>query len=133
MKPLTWEYLKQFNILNPPQQQIGRDPKVEESYQKHLTNLKQKQIKVHDYIYRNIFTQNQSLVFSPNTFPYNLEHGVQHWLLWLKPECQLEIDDISDKIEKRFGNDCVYFKNATKYQSIKSITHYHIFFRNNKL
>ena len=126
--PISWNYMKQFNMKNPPTTMIPRDQRVESGYKEHCKYLKSKGISVHDYIMKT-FLKDLDYNFAPNTFPYLLNH-IQHWVLWIRPGITLSEKEIIDKIERNFNidsNELVIFKNTSSNQSIKSITHYHIF------
>ena len=126
--PISWNYMKQFNMKNPPNTMIPRNPKVESEYKEHSRLLKSKGISVHDYIMKT-FLKDKNYNFAPNTFPYYLNH-IQHWVLWIRPGLTISEKEILDKIERNFNidsNELVIFKNKSNNQSIKSITHYHIF------
>ena len=126
--PISWNYMKQFNIKNPPTTMIPRDPRVESEYKEHSRLLKSKGISVHDYIMKT-FLKDLDYNFAPNTFPYYLNH-IQHWVLWIRPGITISEKEIINKIERNFNvdsNELVIFKNKSSNQSIKSIIHYHIF------
>ena len=126
--PISWNYMKQFNMKNPPATMIPRDPRVESEYKEHSRLLKSKGISVHDYIMKT-FLKDLDYNFAPNTFPYHLNH-IQHWVLWIRPGITISEKEIINKIERNFNvdsNELVIFKNKSNNQSIKSIIHYHIF------
>lgn len=124
---ISWAFLKQFNCNNPPSMQLSRKSTVEDRYKKHRDNLKKNSISIHEYITNDVIKDNR-YVFVQNTFPYNVEDGIKHDLLWINPKYEISIDFISMLITCRYPDkDIVFFKNATTFQSIKSISHYHIF------
>ena len=126
--PISWNYMKQFNMKTPPTTMIPRDPRVESEYKEHSKYLKSKGISVHDYIMKT-FLKDLDYNFALNTFPYHLNH-IQHWVLWIRPGITISEKEIINKIERNFNvdsNELVIFKNKSNNQSIKSIIHYHIF------
>ena len=124
---LSWADLQKYNYTNPPLVQLSRKKEVEQNYISHKEKLKRDTINIHDYIKKNIIGD-RKYVFTQNQFPYNLESNIQHDLLWINPELDLDIESIYKLISNEYkSKKIVFFKNVSALQSIKSIIHYHIF------
>ncbi|KAJ8655321.1 hypothetical protein O0I10_009010 [Lichtheimia ornata] len=70
------------------------------------------------------------VIVLPNDFPYSMEPGIQHILIWsqrsLKETYVLEI------LEERYGSskwEWVYFVNPPETQSVRRLPHVHVFMR----
>jgi uncharacterized protein DUF3605 len=62
---------------------------------------------------------------SLNSFPYNIEDNISHYILWIKDGIKL---DIPEYIRLRFGTRrTVIFTNPPEWKSIPNIIHHHIF------
>ena len=123
----TWTYLSKYGPNNPPTVKLYRTDEMENKYMEHLSELKKNNIQTHDYIMKTAFPNREPYSLLPNTFPYDLQKGILHWLLWVSPNVDLELDTIKRIIYDKFGSNCVFFRNISTNQSIKSISHYHIF------
>ena len=122
-----WEELLAYNFECPPKSQFKRKKEIEDEYKFHLDSLKKKNIRVSDYIQKIAFPDNESYKFLKNEFPYDLEDGIDHWLLWLNPIYSIEDTYIKELVEHRMGSEVVYFCNYKFNQSIPTIRHCHIF------
>lgn len=123
----SWTELQQYNFESPPSIQFKRKSNIEVDYQKHLTILKRQEINVSDYIKSKAFPNNEKYTFLKNNFPYDIEDGIEHWLLWLNPDFKISDLDIKKIVEEKMGTNSVYFCNIKANQSIPSIRHCHIF------
>ena len=131
---LHWNFIKRFNHLNPPKDiKFGRTESNEEQYMQHSQKLKQDGIKLEEYI-SNTILRDSLIKYTYNRFPYNVEPGIKHDLLWIKPGHSLTIQEVQKIIKENnpgicLETQCVYFKNVPKNQSIKTIEHYQIFIK----
>ena len=68
-----------------------------------------------------------------NTYPYNINNGVKHYVLWLKDNnIQVSYEIIKNELEKNnIRLPFCYGKNLPKNKSIPEIEHYHIFVKYN--
>lgn len=121
---ISWNDVKYFNINNPPLNNFKRKCHDEKKYTEYLDFLKKKSITPHDNIIKNIIGDNKYVVVK-NTFPYDLNKGIEHWLLWVNPKDKLNISEIDTIIKNKFKT-CVYFSNIEKNKSVKTIEHYQI-------
>ena len=83
-----------------------------------------------------LFRNGDHFTFRRNDFPYHLEDGVKHFVLWINPEVKLktrQADFIIDNhlIALGYRNPCqrVFYKNSITIKSIKEIDHIHVFVR----
>ena len=129
---LHWQFITRFNQLNPPIDiKFGRKDCDEEQYMNHCQQLKQSGIKVEEYIKQNVLKGN-NVVYTNNRFPYDLDTGIKHDLIWIQPGHHISIQEVERIIRENNPNiclekQCVYFKNVPKNQSIRAIEHYQVF------
>jgi len=136
---VTWQYLSQFhkrssNILIP------RSREVQKAYdtQKQSNNILRESLfpKESKYIYQ----------FLPNNYPYNVEEGIEHYVLWFNPTFQPkwlqesnlfadlilkhEIIRQKDVMITHAGlHPYIFWKNIPENTSVKDIVHYQVFYR----
>ena len=140
--PLSWEKIvrliecKEFRIF-------GRSIEVCKEYcrdrkkNKILFNSSRDMILVKYFNYKPIVAKNDKIVsiydkkcidkvLCCNTFPYNVDEGISHKLLWSSKD--LTDKDIVKFLNKNlFGLEYVYFRNPEYLRSIPDIFHIHIF------
>lgn len=143
--PLNWDKISSL-IENNEFSHFGRDSDVCKAYRrdKERTNLiynsSRDMILINVFKYKSVIAKNNKLVglsdekcidkvLNMNTFPYYVEEGISHKLLW-------SIKDLSDKdikkylTEKLIGLKYVYFRNPEYLRSIPDIFHIHVFVLN---
>ena len=147
--PITWDFISKYSWDNPPKLPLHRKKKVEENYQKYLSNLCHLKISIYDILMGELFSnQNaeKAWVIRSNKFPYFMEKNIKHDIIWINPkyqgidypdkeeikkiiqsnwDCECDCDSDSDTLD----NNMVYFQNVKKNQSIKNIPHIHVFTR----
>ncbi len=69
-----------------------------------------------------------------NDFPYNLEPGIEHWVLWVKDPRQWQVEltpGLVEFLDQHFGVDqeWIGLVNNPENRTVTSIPHYHIFVR----
>ena len=81
-----------------------------------------------------LFGNGEKFVLLPNDFPYHLEDGVKHYVLWINPNTTLPVKRalfVIDELLINLGyeNPCkrVFFKNSQSIKSIRDIDHIHVF------
>lgn len=70
------------------------------------------------------------VIILPNDFPYSVEEGISHILLW--SQIPLSRDYIEDILESNYGHEqyeWVYFVNPPEIQSVRKLPHVHVFMR----
>ncbi|CEP19289.1 hypothetical protein [Parasitella parasitica] len=70
------------------------------------------------------------VIILPNDFPYSVEKGIQHILLW--SQIPLSRDYIEHILESNYGSanyEWVYFVNPPEIQSVRKLPHVHVFMR----
>jgi len=78
-------------------------------------------------------THKYRVYFVPNDFPYHVEDGIEHWILW-------SLDEMSSEEAKRFLDakligpegqflEYVYFVNPPAIQSIPDVFHFQVFYK----
>lgn len=128
----NWEYLSQFNLDNPPQNFLVRNKETQTKYSDYLNSFKN----IDNYLVNLLFKNNEEFVLRLNDFPYDCENNIEHFVLWINPNLNIQTKDIINYINVYINNigkqnkDIIYFENLTKDKSIKSIRHFHLFKRN---
>lgn len=133
MSQLGWNQLKKFH-RNPPTVALNRSPTVQQEYDE----FKEKTDNVSLTIERRLFKDSVSVYrYVPNSFPYNIEPGIEHNLLWVNPNLTADKnnrviftnDTIVNEIIKSEtdGREYIYFKNKQHNASVQGIIHYHVF------
>ena len=140
--PYTWSFLKRHfekRHLNT-QHNFKRTNNVEARYQTILTALGKKKQPLARHVIRQFRLNKQSrpLSIDPNTYPYDLEAPLTHWVLWVHPNVATPsthaIDTMLRTYFRNFNSpiqsdprvDLVWFQNSTDKQSIKQLRHYHV-------
>lgn len=136
---MNWEYLKQFNY-NPPTINLLRQKTVQDNYNNHKININVKNINIEDYIINKYFKDpNSKYYFTLNTFPYNLEDNIKHYIIWLNPiyynDKQINFNNIKhiDFIKSIINvpyDDFIFFENNIQHRSVLGIRHIHVFIKN---
>lgn len=123
---MNWEELKTFH-LNAPVGILQRAPSVQQSYHEYLSSLKGD---ISSTLQDKLFPQDHpdaEYVLRPCDFPYELEKGITHMLLWCNPKFMI---DPIQKAQQIFENkECVIFENNPDNRSVKKIRHSHIFLK----
>ena len=128
---LKWKELLDLHH-NPPLIPPTRTPEVDEMYRIHrerTPNL------VKDLI-RNLFKDDGHFVLVPCPFPYDLEEGIAHWVLWINDDYEympwmidVIIKELCHDFKIRPGIDMVCYQNFKHNMTIPQIQHYQVFFR----
>ncbi|KAI8643068.1 hypothetical protein BD408DRAFT_365554 [Parasitella parasitica] len=66
----------------------------------------------------------------PNDFPYSVDPGIEHILIWSKEP--LDAEYVESVLDERYGAtvwEWVYFVNPPEWQSIPTLPHVHVFMR----
>ena len=72
--------------------------------------------------------------FQPNRFPYDLEPGLHHYIVWFHPFFFFHNTALAKQIalyNLSSGCECVVWRNDVKKRSIGAIPHYHVIFKYN--
>lgn len=70
------------------------------------------------------------VIVLPNDFPYSVEPGVEHILIW--SQTPLKESYVVEILEERYGSskwEWVYFVNPPETQSVRRLPHVHVFMR----
>ncbi|KAI7905308.1 uncharacterized protein BX663DRAFT_559482 [Cokeromyces recurvatus] len=68
------------------------------------------------------------VIILPNDFPYSVDKGIQHILLW--SQTPLARNYIEETLESNYGRksyEWVYFVNPSEIQSVRKLPHVHVF------
>ena len=73
------------------------------------------------------------LIFRANDFPYTMESGIEHYVVWTMRKEDVTQKEIVSILEENLGElrkyEFVTMTNSLSLKSIKSINHTHIFVR----
>jgi hypothetical protein len=133
---ITWKFLSQFNINNPPLVTLNRSTIINRNYNLLKLYLKSKDININTYICNKFFggeKQFKEYLFIGNEYPYNIERGINHYNLWINPKLEKIFNNkkILELINKILsGKKYIIFKNLSNNLSVSKLLHYHIFFKN---
>ena len=128
---LSWDVVKDFTVKSPPTYALGRLPEVEERYTRHRDHINESSFysSIAEYIINDVIGDNE-FVFVENEFPYKVEKGIKHYLLWISKEAQGKYD-IESLIKSRpeivSSSEFTYYRNLKNNASIFEVEHYHVF------
>lgn len=128
MNILTWNFLQSWNYTKPLPN--FRTDEILEKYKE----FKNKNIDISLYI-KNKYLKNCSFSIEKNTFPYNTEKNVEHYVLWIHDNFEKNISSfflenvIKEKMVLLQFDEYIYFENHISVKTIPDILHYQIFFR----
>ena len=142
--PLTWMGIKKYD-KNPPKVGLTRTVDMEAKYEDHKTNIAQMSQKIDEYINTKYFSnenENKICVFVANSFPYNCESNIKHYLIWVNPKFNMFFPDtlncskfdpmVKKEVHETFGknnSEYIFFENIMELKSVKTIRHLHIFIK----
>ena len=125
---MNWSQLEIYH-KNPPHDVLRRNEFIEKKYRKYKEYLTNNNKNIYDEI-MDCYIKNNKYVITYNNFPYDVENGIYHLLLWVHPHYNLGYDDV-DKILRQNGvYEYIIFRNYENNCSVCEIVHYHIFIRN---
>lgn len=125
---IPWERLPDTSLL------LHRQPQVHSDYLSHISTQLRSFPTMREYILHTVYSDSATnpspFRLTPNAFPYHLEPGVSHHVLW----------DTSDSPPAdclRFARDAfpksdyelTLRLNQPHHRSIQNLTHYHVFTR----
>ena len=64
----------------------NRTPEGQRAYDRYKAQAKKLGVKNAEFVLKHTAWPNDGLALAPNYFPYNLERGVEHFILWHHPE-----------------------------------------------
>ena len=109
--------------------ELHRHPTVEESHRNTASSGAEMR--------QRLFQEGEQFEFRRNGFPYHLEDGVSHFILWIAPGVWLPASragSIIDRFLEEHGYDLgsqrVFYKNSIAIKSIREIDHIHVFVKN---
>tara|TARA_B100000035_G_C20758620_1_gene447283 strand:+ start:115 stop:516 length:402 start_codon:yes stop_codon:yes gene_type:complete len=128
---LSWNVVKKFTVESPPTYALGRLPEVEERYTRHRNQIKSSKYynSIADYILKDVLGSNE-YKFTENEFPYKVEDGIKHYLLWVSKEAhgKYNIESlIKSRVEIKSCKEFTFYRNLKNNASVFEIEHYHIF------
>ena len=144
---ISWKTISQFSFSGPPKIVLGRSAEMEAKYKAHAAYLRQEGLSSLEYLSKKLFSGVNSgtpCTVDLNTFPYDMEKGVKHFLVWVNPKYQGErrfriedygyvrnwvLENFCGGQEEMLDLRCVYFQNIERLRSIKAIPHLHVFIR----
>ena len=114
---------------------LSRDAKIQKSYEAYSEALRNSFIK--GLFDKRLVAPEISYRFIPNDYPYFVEDGVIHYVLWLRPNTNIAIDTksirkvINQYILTKFNRpfDFCFFRNCKEIKSVSEVEHYHVFIK----
>jgi len=145
IEPLLWEVLKTYH-QKPPNCAFPRSDTVIKAYRKHKEGLDLDNKDVSEFVKDQYFSGEEASrvsCLSNNKFPYLLEPGIQHKVLWFNPRITMSkqfpknlntahgfIDVcLSKKLPDKDKYDIIYFENQSQCRSIPGIRHIQVFLK----
>ena len=113
--------------------QLYRNKYNENAYKEFLNESK------NIYFCKQLFKENSLYDFKINNFPYNFDKKYKHYVLWVHPSLNINIDfnehieniiNTHLKIKFKSYKKFYYFINAPSIKSIKNIQHIHVIIEN---
>lgn len=141
---LNWDFFNQFSFHKPPEMNIKRSPEVAKKYRDHSLQLKKKNCSVLQHLRQKFFPNGDKdlkFIITQNQFPYHMEAGINHYLIWFNPDLESchwirSFQKVKEIVEEfcRQQNinqdaDCIFFQNLECMRSVKAIPHIHIFWK----
>jgi len=146
LKPFSWEELVSA-VSSNRLELLGRVPEKLQYYREQMAIIRLEFESIEDYLHHNVFGYSTTtstngklmvvhpikhkkiIVFRKNDFPYSLEEGIEHYLLWSTEE--LTIEEIEENIKNNIPKESkfCYFVNPPILRSVKTIHHAHVLFK----
>lgn len=132
----TWEQVYYY-VSNNQIKNIHRNKQVQTVYNQWMKDTLAKYGTIENYLLSTKLhfkpitdTTRPPVIILPNDFPYSVEEGISHILLW--SQIPLSRDYIEDILESKYGHkeyEWVYFVNPPEIQSVRKLPHVHVFMR----
>ncbi|ORX52665.1 hypothetical protein DM01DRAFT_1408004 [Hesseltinella vesiculosa] len=133
----SWEQVYHFVQTNQIKR-IHRHPSTQAVYQKWLDETLAKYGTIENYLLSTKLAAfdgpaspgDPSVILLPNDFPYSVERGIDHQLLWSRTP--LSPSFVESYLQSHYDPsiwEWVYFVNPPEVQSVKKLPHVHIFLR----
>ncbi|KAJ2612564.1 hypothetical protein H4S08_002639 [Coemansia sp. RSA 1365] len=151
-KPVSWDNLKMFvdaENLEP----LGRSHALQLAYEHHKIKTLTQYGSTADYLLQHVLVDfiaetrvpdfdvtspmiASDFLFLLNDFPYYLDEGVEHWVLWCKKRLNpgfVAPEAAVQAIMHKFGNgiEWRYIVNPIHRQSVPQLSHAHVFIKHN--
>ena len=150
VKPLTYEEVEAI-VKSGQREDLGKLRRIyseQQRYDTFIAKVKSEYCTVEDYILHKVFGvekkvqqdsgkwacqtatshQQRLLIWRENDFPYALESGLKHYILWSTET--LKKEDIETEIEAHVPTtEYLYFVNPPKFRSIERVWHAHVLFK----
>ena len=138
--PISWSLLKTFSWDCPPRVVLGRSPKTDRDYSEYSALLNGEGRSSYQSIMDEYFSNGNKYILAFNKFPYFLETGIRHYVVWINPRLRIINDDNITENERqdieqllcsrlykgdreKMKRECVYFQNIAALRSVKGIPH----------
>lgn len=132
MPALSWNKIKEFEFFSPVTHSTpARSPDVQARYEAHRAQLRAEGISLADHIKATVFKNSTSpAVVTENTFPYDVEPGIQHLLLWSNPAVTRSLGQTLPPPYNTIPADRIALvRNSKQSQSVPELPHVHLFVR----
>ena len=135
---ISWEFIRQFNFTNPPRIVLGRREDVDSKYKEDCQIIKANGGAL-KHLTKKYLSNGNDYNMTLNNYPYYMEDGVVHYVIWFKGDKFYRYNNISaiENIVRDYinmnnidsGSDYVYYQNIEELRSIPSIPHLHVFIK----
>lgn len=148
-KPFTWEDLHQIIVVDKDLARLSRSVETEWQYKKEREQLLEHYETIYDHILHTKFQfetwldkkSNKLKAVPPrdakskislvkNDYPYFVEPGIEHWVLWkLYAEIsKADVDEAIRELQARHGDimETIWWENPPALKSLPDINHIHI-------
>ncbi|RUS22730.1 hypothetical protein BC937DRAFT_87541 [Endogone sp. FLAS-F59071] len=133
---MPWEEVKHVIESDRPEL-LCRTPEVLKVYTAHITSVLARYGTVDRYLLAEVLhwpepspLEPEPYILRRNDFGYAIDPSIDHFLIW-SPQ-PLRAERVAEIVEKEFESkrfEAVYFVNPAKLQSVKNISHVHVFVR----
>lgn len=105
---------------------FSRSPENQLAYSDLLEELKEKNIKVEDYIVERFLNDDKEVVIAPCDFPYDLPDTFRHDVVWMLDNQSSQV--IADALNAYYKNENIVacFINEYTRQSVRKVKHAHV-------
>ena len=129
----SWSKLKEWEFFSPvAHPQSARSPEVQAAFEKHKARLKADNVSLESHIRKTVLEPSNGLatVMEKNAFPYDVEDGVEHYVLWTNPEAPQTLTQTLPSPFNTYPADKIAIvKNSKSSQSVPGLPHCHVFVR----
>ena len=125
---ISWNQLRKYQLV-PPTKKLGRKENIQKLYNRYIQSFNKLDTTIEEYLILKYFDEDvdKDLYLEKNSFPYNVEDNITHYILWINPKKNINNLQIYQYIDYIFDDtERIYFENLPKNRSV-NFRHFHIF------